>query len=228
MNAMTPRRRPLAIARTLATIAAMGLLAGPLWAQASGTTVGIGLGPMAAYPDEFEGGGCDGRFIGANVGVRRGLSARVAVEGSVAWTGSVATACYSTGDALSLPAPADGTSYRRTSLAPEIRGETFWATRLGAVVTPWSAEPITPHFRVTGGRLWSKDLWTWTVGAGLRYPLGRQALVLDVELWNLAYDVTREVWIYRESAADELVSSEVDSRRPRPWFFRLGWELTLG
>jgi hypothetical protein len=87
---------------------------------------------------------------------------------------------------------------------------------------------VSPLVRVTGGRLWTKDLWTWTVGAGLRYGLGRQAVVLDVELWNLAYDVTRETWIYRETDDDELQSSEVVRLRPRPWFIRLGWELAVG
>lgn len=200
----------------------------PLSAQASGTTFGIGFGPFKAYPDEFEGGGCEGSYVGFNLGARRPLSSVVAIEGSVAWTGSLATSCVLANDALSRPAPMDGDTYRRTSLAPEIPGETFWATRLGAVVSPWTVGPVTPLLRVTGGRLWSKKLWTWTAGAGLRYGFGRQAVVLDVERWSLAYDVTREMWIYRESAADELQSSEVVERRPRPWFIRLGWELTVG
>lgn len=207
----------------LATVAAV-----PLSAQASGTTFGIGFGPIKAYPDEFEGGGCEGSYVGFNLGARQPLSPRLAVEGSVAWTGSTATSCALANDALSRPAPNDGDTYRRTSLAPEIPGETFWATRLGAVVSPWAGGPVTPLFRVTGGRLWSKKLWTWTAGAGLRYSFGRQAVVLDVERWNLAYDVTEETWIYRESATDELESREVVERRPRPWFIRLGWELTVG
>lgn len=193
----------------------------------AGTTIGIGFGPFAAYPEEFEGGGCDGRYAGFDIAARRALSDVVAVEGSVTWTGSLATSCALAIDALSRPAPLDGETYRRTSLAPEIPGETFWATRFGAALTPWSIQPVTPFVRVTGGRLWSKELWTWTLGAGLRYGFGRQALVLDIERWNLAYDITREVWVYRANADDELESREVVRRRPGPWFVRLGWELGL-
>jgi hypothetical protein len=215
---------PAAIALlVLATVAAPSLSAQP-----SGTTVGIGVGPITAYPDEFESGGCEGRYVGFNVGAGRSWSNLVAIEGSLTWTGSFASSCTEANDALSLPAPMDGATYRRTSVGPRIPGETFWAGRIGAVLTPWTAGPVSPLVRVTGGRLWTKDLWTWTVGAGLRYGLGRQAVVLDVELWNLAYDVTRETWIYRETDDDELQSSEVVRLRPRPWFIRLGWELAVG
>lgn len=215
---------------TLAVLMCAVWIAGPLSAQSAppGTTIGIGFGPIAAYPEEFEGGGCDGRYVGANIAARRAVSDLVALEGSIAWTGSVATSCALAVEALSRPAPLDGETYRRTSLAPELRGETFWATRFGAVVTPWSAEPITPFLRATGGRLWSKELWTWTIGGGLRYGFGRQALLLDVERWSLAYDVVQEDWIYRVNTTDDLVGREVVRRRPAPWFIRLGWELGLG
>ena len=218
----------VSVTTMLAVLLWVACVGQPLSAQSprSATTIGIGFGPIAAYPDEFEAGGCEGRFVGFNFAARRTLSDLVALEGSVAWTGSVATACAS--DALLRPAPLDGETYRRTSLAPEIPGETFWATRFGAVFTPWSLEPITPFVRATGGRLWSKKLSTWTLGAGLRSGFGRHALVLDVERWHLAYDVVREVWIYRANALDELESRDVVRRRPGPWFIRLGWELGLG
>ena len=225
---MTPQRPHLVVGKTFLALALAAAAALPLSAQAPGTTFGIGVGPIRAYPDDFVGGGCDGSYVGINVGVRRSLSSVVAFEGSVAWTGSLATSCALASDALSLPAPVDGASYTRTSLPSRIRGETFWATRVGAVVAPWSTGPLTPLVRVTGGRLWSKELWTWTVGAGLRYGFGRQAVVVDLERWNLAYDVTRETWIYRTDTADEFQSREMVQRRPRPWFVRLGWELTVG
>lgn len=225
---MIPRRSPLDPRRWLALVVLMAASAVPAGAQTSSTTLGIGFGPVTAYPDEFEGGGCDGSYAGINIGARRSLSDLVALEGSVTWTGSLATSCALALDALSLPAPVDGATYRRTSLSSKIPGETFWATRIGTVLTPWVAGPVTPLVRVSGGRLWSKELWTWSFGAGLRYGLGSHALVFEVEQWHLGYDVTQETWIYRETAPDELQSSEVLQRRPRPWFIRLGWELTLG
>lgn len=199
--------------------------AAPLLAQ-DGMTVGLGFGPIAAYPDDFVGTGCDGRSVGANVGARRTVSPSVALEMNVTWTGTATTSCSA--DALSRPAPEDGTEYRHAILPDAIRGETFWATRAGAVVTPWEVGGITTLFRVTAGRLWSKGLWTWTAGAGVRYSFGRQGVVLDIERWHLGYDVIEETWTFRQNATDDLLGREMIERRPRPWFVRLGWEWTVG
>ena len=212
---------PIAILFTLASVFA----ALPVFAQ-DGTTIGLAFGPITSYPDDFTGGGCDARNVGFNLGARRAVTSSIALEGSVAWTGSVSTSCAA--DALSRPAPLDGETYPVTILPEAIPGETFWATRVGAVVTPWHSGRITPLLRLSGGRLWSKELWTWTWGAGVRYAFGRQGIVVDVERWNLGYDVVEERWVRREAALDQLQSRETIQRRPRPWFIRIGWEIAVG
>ena len=218
-----PRLSPIPIA-ILITVAAV-FAVGPVGAQ-DGTTIGIGFGPIASYPEEFSGGGCDASNVGFNLGARRGMTSSVALEASIAWTGSVSTSCAA--DALSRPAPLDGETYRRTTLPDPISGETFWATRVGAVVTPWQLGGVTPLVRLSAGRLWSKELWTWTWGAGVRYAFGRQGIVVEFDRWNLGYDAVAETWVYREAAFDELQLRETVERRPRPWFVRVGWELTVG
>ena len=221
--------RPSSTSWRTIVVAALAITAAassaPLVAQ-QGTTLGIGFGPIASYPAEFGGSGCEAHYVGANVAVRRALSARVAAEASVAWTGSVSTSCLA--DALSRPAPQDGETYRYASIPDAINGETFWATRIGAVVTPWEPRTVTPLLRVTGGRLWSKELWTWTFGGGARFALGRHGIVLDVERWHLGYEVTEESWTFRENGPDELQLRETVDRRPRPWFVRVGWDITVG
>jgi len=201
------------------------LTAAPLRAQ-DGTTIGLGFGPITSYPDDFTGGGCDARPVGFNLGARHAVAPSVALEAGVTWTGSMSTSCVA--DALTRPAPLDGETYRRTIIPEAISGETFWATRLGAVVTPWHSEQVTPLLRLSAGRLWSKELWTWSWGAGVRYAFGRQGIVVEVERWNLGYDVVDERWVYREAALDEFQGRETLERHPRPWFFRVGWEFSIG
>lgn len=190
------------------------------------TSIALGFGPITSYPEDFTGGGCEGRYIGANLGVARTVSAHVALEASVAWTGSTAVSC--TLDALSRPAPEDGTEYRHAILPDAIPGETFWATRVGTVVTPGDVGPITPLLRLTAGRLWSKEMWTWTWGGGVRYGLGRHAILVDVERWHLGYDVLEETWVFRAQSSDQLQARETVERTPRPWFVRIGWEWSVG
>lgn len=201
------------------------LAGAPLSAQ-DGTTFGFGFGPITSYPEDFTGGGCDAKTVGANVSARRAVASSVALEASIAWTGSASTSCLA--DALSRPAPPDGTIYHVATVPDAIAGETFWATRVGAVLTPWEVGQVTPLLRLSGGRLWSKELWTWTWGGGVRYAFGRQGIVVEFERWNLGYEVIDETWVFREGALNELQSRETVERRPRPWFVRLGWELSVG
>lgn len=222
-----PRPSLLSVPMLLTLTAALAtmLAATPAGAQ-EGTTIGLGFGPITSYPEDFAGGGCDSRNVGFNLGARRAVASSVALEASVAWTGSVSTSCAA--DALSLPAPLDGETYHVTILPEAIPGETFWATRVGTVVTPWQFGQVTPLLRLSAGRLWSKELWTWTWGAGVRYAFGRQGIVVDFERWNLGYDVVEESWVHREAALDQLQTRETVQRRPRPWFVRVGWELSVG
>jgi hypothetical protein len=182
---------------------------------------------FADYPADFQGGGCSGDYVGMELGLARSVARSVSLEGGVTWSGSAATSCATANDALSLPVPLDGSPYTRTVFDESIAGETFFATRVGVLLTPLEGD-IAPRFRLGAGRLWSKGLWAWMGGAGLRYGGNRHGITLDLERWNLGYDVTREVWIYREGGMDTLQSSESIERRPRPWFLRLGWDFAIG
>ncbi len=211
-------------AGTVVLVALIGL--GPPVAAQS--TIGsVRFGVFGDYPDDFEGGGCDGSYVGMELGLARSIAPSISLEGSVTWTGSAATSCALANDALSLPAPMDGATYTRTILDESIAGETFLATRVGALIAPFSGA-LAPRLRVGVGRLWSKQLWTWMGGAGVRYGWTRHGVTLDLERWHLGYDVTQEGWIYREGGPDELQSRESIERRPRPWFLRVGWDFAIG
>lgn len=201
------------------------LLPGSTLRAQARNTIGFGFGPVASYPSDFGGSGCDATYVAANVGIGHAISRTVAIEGNVAWTGSMSTSCYA--DALSRPAPEDGDLYHRTETPDAIPGETFWATGLGAVVTPWEFGNVVPLVRVSGGRLWSKGLWTWTWGGGVRYAFGRQRITLSADRWHLGYEISDETWVYREGGPDELRARETLERTPRPWFLRVGWEVAV-
>lgn len=44
----------------------------------------------------------------------------------------------------------------------------------------------------------------------------------------MGYDLNLELWIYREGGANELQRVDVLPQRPKPYFFRLGWERHIG
>lgn len=222
---MAPHPRPPCLLTTILLVSSLLVSFDALRAQ-DRTAISLGLGPIASYPEDFRGTGCEGGSVGANVGLLHDLSRHVALDVNVTWTGSTATSCSA--DALSRPAPEDGTLYQYSPLPDVIRGETFWATRAGAVFTPVQLGPTTTLIRLSAGRLWSKRLWTWTLGAGVRHSFGRPGVVVEVERWHFGYDVVQETWTFRQDAPDELQSRQIIERRPRPWFIRLGLEWTVG
>lgn len=211
-------------------VVAVGLLVtwSPLRAQEphrGDITLGLGVGLFADYPADFGGASCEQGAGGMTALIRRAVSTVVSVEAGATVTSGVGLATC----ALDLrPAPLDGEVYTRTSLDEAITGESFFATNLSAFVDPFATDPVGPRLRLGVGRLWGKKLWTWVYGAGLRLQLGSNAIVLDVERWNLGYDMRRELLIYRENSADELQSVEILRRSPKPWLFRLSWERRIG
>ena len=81
---------------------------------------------------------------------------------------------------------------------------------------------IGPLVTLPGNQKISKDEWgygfamaavngagNWFYGAGVRLQLGSNTIVAGVERWNLAFDMRREVLIYRASGMHELQSFEI-------------------
>lgn len=211
-----------------AVAAASVVLSCPLSAQAKSGgeyTVGLGVGLFAEYPSDFSARYCEEGAGGLTAFMRRSVSAMVSVEaGATVTSGVGVTTCV----LPSSPAPLDGQAYSRPTLDDAIPGQSFFATNVAAVLDPLESRRVSPRFRIAGGRLWDKRLWTWVYGAGVRLRLGSNAIVLDVERWNLAYDLRRELLIFRENGADELQSVQILRQSPRPWLFRLGWERRIG
>lgn len=200
---------------------------GPGLAAQGGTSFSFGFGVFADYPSDFQGTGCSGRHGGFTARLGREVSRVATVDADVTWTGSVfATSCVA--DALSRPAPPDGTAYTHTELGPTIRGETFFASRLGVTVAPWPDHSVSPSVRVGGGRLWDKELWAWTYGAGARVGRGRHGLLLEAERWSFGYDVRVERWVYRATGPDDLQDVTIQTRRPGPWLLRASWVWRVG
>lgn len=200
----------------------------PLGAQAANGgdfTVGVSAGLFADYPSDFAGGSCEEHASGLTALVRRTVSSKVSLEAGATVTSGigVATCAFEL-----LAPPRDGELYDRTSLDDAIIGQSFFATNLSAVVDPLATHSVGPRFRVGAGRLWGKRLWTWVYGAGVGVRVGANSIVLDVDRWNLGYDLRRELLIFREDGADELQSVETLRRSPRPWLLRIGWERRIG
>jgi hypothetical protein len=212
-----------------ATIACVCLLlAGPLGAQSSspaGFDVGLAVGRFADYPSDFSPRYCEQDAGGATGKLGYRLSALFTLE-------ATATASKGVGESMcfipSPPEPRDGDVFARPVLDDEILGQSFFATHLAAMVEPLPARVLSPRIRIGVGRLWDKKLNNWFYGGGVRIRFGSNAIVADVERWNLKYDLRRELLIHRDSGAHELQSVEVIRQSPKPYLFRIGWERQIG
>jgi hypothetical protein len=180
-------------------------LASPLVAQSANSTgfdVGLAVGRFADFPSHFSPRYCeqDAGGVTGTVGYR--LTALLTVE-------ATATATVGVGDEFcaipSPPAPRDGELFSRPVLDGAILGQSFFATHVAAMLEPLPDRALSPRVR-----------------------LGSNAIMLDVERWNLNFDLHRESLIYRDSGAHELQSTEIIRQSPRPYFIRIGWERHIG
>ncbi len=217
--------------RTSSTLAMMAVISlavtGPLTAQstnASDLSLGLSVGPFADYPSQFSPRFCKQGAGGATGKVSYWATAFFALEAS-------ATVATARGDMECFfplsPAPNDGDSFSRPVFDDAIRGQSFFATNLAAVFEPLATRTVSPRVQVGVGRLWDKKLGNWFYGGGLRFRFGSNAIVADVERWNLSFDLRREVLIFRNNGAHELQSFEIIPQSPRPYLIRLGWELRI-
>ncbi len=212
-----------------ATVACVSLsLASPLVAQSAnprGFDVGLAVGLFADYPSHFSPRYCeqDAGGVAGKVGYR--LTALLTVEA----TATVTTGAGGAVCAVPLrPAPLDGAVFSRPVLDDAILGQSFFATNVAAMLEPLPARTMSPRVRIGVGRLWDKKLGNWFYGGGVRIRFGSNAIVADVERWNLKFDLRREFLIYRDSGAHELQSVEIIRQSPKPYFIRVGWERHIG
>jgi hypothetical protein len=187
--------------------------------------VGVSVGLFADYPRHFSPQSCEQRAGGVAAKVGREITSLLALEAS-------ALVSFGVGELIcvfpSAPAPPDGGYFNRATFEDGIVGQSFFATTISALLQPLAKSAVSPHVRIGAGRLWDKKLWTWMFGGGLRVGFGENAIVADIERWNLEYDLNLELWIYRDSGAHELQRVDVLPQRPKPYLFRVGWERRVG
>ena len=181
----------------------------------------LAVGVFADYPHQFSRRFCVQRAGGAAGRVGYGVTAFLKVEATATLTTGVGEEmCFFP----AAPAPPDGGTFARPVYDDEILGQTLFATNIGLLFEPLSSMVVSPRVRAGVGRLWDKKIGNWFYGAGLSFRLGSNAIVVEVERWNLGFDLRREILIFRASGPDELQSFEIIRQSPKPYFISLGWE----
>ena len=210
------------------SLAVAVLLAGtslPLSAQSTPGRLDLGLsvGVFDDYPRHFV-EPCEATWTGVSGTATRWLTRAVGLEGSATLTGNAGG--MGCADALFAP-PTPDVPYDQTVVDERIRGQSFFATSVGVVADALPASGVSPRFRLVGGRLWDKGMWTWSYGAGLRFRMGDSALVAGIEQWRMGYDVTVETRVVRTDQTVDLLASTTERESPNPIFLRFGWELRV-
>jgi hypothetical protein len=126
------------------------------------------------------------------------------------------------------PVPLD-TPIQERRFDDGVRGGTFVASHLSALVEPWRMAPVSPRARIGVGRIWGRGLNDWQWGLGMRYRFGRHSLVMDLDWWKVDVPEYLETVIYPSTGEGRQVqSSERIERNYRPFNVRVGWELSVG
>lgn len=215
------RRRP-AVRATLV----VGLLFGAIPGDGAGQGIdfGVGVGFWLDIPEPFSEPYCteSGAALSATGAVRP--LPWLAIDLTASATGEVGpVTCAIPG---LVPIPVDQ-PVRQRSYTRELRGMSFLATNMSAVVEPVPHWAVSPRGRLGVGRMWSKDINDWLWGLGLRFRFGRNALVMDLEGWKFTVEERLQTVIHRSDGSVEVLDSELVERDFTPLFLRVGWELTV-
>lgn len=192
-------------------------------AAPSATEVGLVAGAFTDYPPAFAEDGCEVHVRTLAADARYWPAEILAIEGAAIVSGSVGgQQCF-----RAAPWPI-GQPFERVVYDDEIAGASFFATTLAAVFEPFRGADLNPRARLAWGRMWSKRLPFWLVGGGLRYKLGRHAILFDLERWKLSIDATREVVIMPATGPIEIQSVEPVTFHEAPYLIRVGWTIAIG
>ena len=155
-------------------------------------TVDAGLAFLGSVPDEFESKPCGSLFgLSAEAGLGFEVSSVVLVESSLAVSALRPATC----DLDTPPTPTDGSLTRRV-FSDGIATNPFLATTHRLVIKPWAQTDASPRASVGLGRLWGKGAWFWSVGFGLRIPVGKSHPLIEVERmgFSLQFSEVTTVW----------------------------------
>lgn len=195
--------------------------------QASTFELGVTTISVDDYPRQLSGARCDTRALGVGaVVVYRPLSF-LALEGTAALAESSDPFCPLPAEASGAPVPL-GVPVQRRRFADDLKDPSLVSTDLTLLVEPMAGSTLGLGGRVGVGRLVNKDLWRWSVGAGLRARFGRHTISLDLERWMLDIDGFDETVIYEEGGGVAVLTSEPLVERERPLAVRLGWTFGVG
>lgn len=189
--------------------------------------VGLFGAGFVDYPSEFADDGCQ-RGAAALGGEGRYWPARwlgVELGGLVTFSAGT-TSCY---EALTLaPIPLD-TPYPRTVYGDELGKRPAFDSSVGVVLEPFRGGSVSPRVRLGAARDWTRELGFWFMGAGVRFPFGRHALLMDMERRKYDLERFRQTVILRSGAsALEVLSSETETVERIPWMVRVGWSWSPG
>jgi len=204
-------------------LAAVGAAAAPLAAQSF--ELGIGAAFHGGYPEPFKELYCDGN--------RAGIGASAAWH-ALRWVSLEATSTYTTDTdgtycAPDILAPTQlDTEITETRFDEGVRGGSYFASHLSALLEPWRQASVSPRARIGVGRIWSKDLSDWQWGLGVRYRFGRHSMVTNIDWWKVDVPETVELVIYPSTGGRQVLDSERIVRSYQPFTVRVGWELSVG
>ena len=188
--------------------------------------VGLSAGIFVDFPEQFDSTSCDPRAVAYQADARYRVVSFFRIEGA-----ATVTSGLDNGECFYSNAPREPIAIRRpyrVRKIPEgIEGSSFLATHIAAVVEPTYDFPVSPRIRIGMGRLWSKGLTHWIMGAGVRFRFGRHSMVMDVESWQLDVPVTDEVVAYQAGGGVDVLSSETFTLEERPFLVLVGWEWSV-
>ena len=176
----------------------------------------LGLGFLALAPDQFEREPCGSLFgISGEVGAGLAITRTILAESSV----SASVMRPATCEFVILPAPTDGSLTRRV-FSEGISGNPFLTTAHRLVFDPASLKDLGPRVSIGGGRFWGKGVWFWSLGVGLRVPVGKASTMIEVERFGFRLPFVEETTVW---SGGEVIAVDASARmnlRESIWAFR--------
>ena len=179
------------------------------------------------YPSEFDEGGCQQGAAGLGGEGRYWPTRWLGLEAGGLFTFSAGTmTCYEP-LALYAPIPVD-TPFQRTVYGDELGRRPSFDSSVGIVLEPFRGASVSPRGRLGVARDWTRELNFWFIGAGVRFPFGRHALLMDMERRKYELERFSETVIFRSQGGLEVLSSETETFERTPWMVRVGWSWSPG
>ena len=180
-------------------------------------TVDAGLAFLGSVPDEFESNPCGSLFgFSGEAAVGIEVTPVIILESSFSLSALRPATC----DLDTPPTPTDGSLTRRV-FSDGIATNPFLSTTHRAVMNPWVQTDANPRAPIGIGRLWGKGTWFWSMGFGLRIPLGKVHPLIEVERmgFSVQFSEVTTVW-----SSGEVISAD---RSPKMELEESIWAIRL-